>query len=277
MRAINQPVSWWGWHWEPPVPMSIVEIVAAGNMSSRLAALFWVAMERGASLIVAADPPGAGKTTTLTALMSLTPPETMVYFTRGIGEPFALPAVSPSHRTYLLVNEMSDHLPVYTWDHYARRAFELLSEGYSLATTMHADSVEGVLAQLEEELHVPRSQIARLTFIVPMEVRHEGAVRRRVREVAMLEPNGDDFAINRIARWDAASDGFEVFADGTEAEAFARWAGLPGEALAKEIDQRRAFLDGLHKAGTTSIPEVNAAVERFYGERRGRQAPRAQA
>src|SRR3990172_669565 len=99
MRAINQPVSWWGWHWEPSVPMSAIELIRAGSMSPRLAAMFWVAMERGASLIVAADPPSAGKTTTLTALLTFTPPDTLVYFTRGLGEPFALPARTNSHPT----------------------------------------------------------------------------------------------------------------------------------------------------------------------------------
>src|SRR3990172_9900501 len=55
MRAANQPVSWWGWHWEPPVPLSIVQILRAGNMPPPPAAGFWLALERGASLIVAAD------------------------------------------------------------------------------------------------------------------------------------------------------------------------------------------------------------------------------
>ena len=272
MRAINQSANWWGWHWQPPVPMSIAEIVAAGSMSARLAALFWIAMERGASLIVAADPPSAGKTTTLTALLSLTPPETMVYFTRGMGEPFELPAPSPSYRTYLLVNEMSDHLPVYTWDEYARRAFDLMSQGYSLATTMHADSVEGVLGQLEGNLGVPRSQIARLTFIVPLHLSYGGSMRRRVQEVAFLQPNGDGFEMRRIARWDSGSDGFEVLADGPQAEAFARWAGLSREELEAELGRREGFLEGLLRAGTTSIPEVNAAIEGFYAEIRGRRA-----
>ena len=78
MRALNQPTSWWGWHWEPPVPMSIIEIVNAGNLNARLAAMLWIAMERGASLIVAAEPPSSGKTTTLSALLAFTPPDTVV-------------------------------------------------------------------------------------------------------------------------------------------------------------------------------------------------------
>lgn len=263
MRAINQPVSWWGWHWQPPVPLSIVEIMAAGSMPSRLIALLWVGMERGASLLVAANPPLAGKTTILTALMSLTPPETLVYFTRGIGESFALPPPAGSHPTYLLVNEMSDHLPVYTWGRYARRAFELLCEGYSLGTTMHADSAREVIQQLEGELGVPRRQIARLTFILSLHVAY-GARQRRVREVAFLRPRGGGLALRTIARWQEEGDRFQVLDDPVDRQAFARWAGLSGRALEGEVERRASFLEGLLARGVTSIPQVNAAIEAYY-------------
>ena len=266
MRAINQPVSWWGWHWEPSVPMSVVELIRAGSMSPRLAAMFWIGMERGASLIVAADPPSAGKTTTLTALLSFTPPDTLVYFTRGLGEPFALPARTNSHPTYMLINETSDHLPVYTWDEYARRAFELLAEGYCLATTMHDDTVEGVLRQLEGDLRIPRRQIANLTFIVTLHVGYAGSQRRRVGEVAFLRPNGDDLIASSIARWESERDEFEVLTEAQQRDVFAAWAGLSAETLEAELARRETFLHGLMEEETESIPEVNAAIDRFYEE-----------
>jgi hypothetical protein len=271
MRAANQPVSWWGWHWEPPVPLSIVQILQAGNMPPRLAAMFWLAMERGASIIVAADPPSAGKTATLTALLSLTPPETVAYFTRGAGETFSLPPLTPAHPTYILVNEMSDHLPVYTWDGYARRAFELMAEGYSLATTVHANTVEEVLAILRDELGVPPQQVARLTFIAPLHLSYEPgsglSARRRVREVAFLRPDGQDgYSYRSIARWDAETDSFPILESEEEREALAAWCGVSTDALLAEIDRREAFFERLMANGTSSIAEVNAAIERFYTE-----------
>jgi len=274
MRALNRPVSWWGWHWEPPVPMSIVELIKAGNLDSRLAAMLWIAMERGASLIVAADPPSSGKTTTLTALLSFTPPETAVYFTRGMGETFALPPRSDSYPTYVLINEMSDHIPVYTWDANARRAFELLADGYSLATTMHDVTVEGVIRQLREELSIPTAQIAKLTFIIPMylgtlsspSAGARTSSMRRIQEVAMLDLDGDDLSVNRIATWDLDIDSFQVLADPEHREAFATWAGMSGEGLTAELERREAFLGRLISTGVTAIPEVNAAIESFYKE-----------
>ena len=264
MRAVNQPVSWWGWHWEPPVPMSIVEIIRAGNLNARLAALFWIGLERGASIIVAADPPSSGKTTTLSALLAFTPPDTLVYFTRGVGETFALPDRSDAYPTYILINEMSDHIPVYTWDDNARRAFELLAEGYSLATTMHDNTVEGVIQQLEEDLRIPRRQVANLTFIVPMHVGREQQIIRRVREVAFLRPNGNDVAVGTLASWEPGGDSFRLLEDAAQRAAFTSWAGLSPPDLEAELDRREQFLDTLAKTGIESIPEVNSAIEGFY-------------
>ncbi len=271
MRAANQPVSWWGWHWQPPVPMSLVEILQAGNMPPRLAAMFWLALERGASLIVAADPPSAGKTATLTSRLSLTPPETVAYFTRGMGETFERPPRTEAHPTYMLVNEMSDHIPVYTWDGYARRTFELMAEGYSLATTVHANTVDEVLAILRHEIGVPPEQIAKLTFIVPLHLSHRSggvySARRRVSEVALLRPDGDgDLAYRSIVRWDADTDSFAILESEEDRQSLADWCGIPAETLLSEMDKREAFLARLLENGTSSIPEVNAAIERFYAE-----------
>jgi len=272
MRALNQPVSWWGWHWEPPVPMSIVELIKAGNLDARLAAMLWIAIERGASLIVAADPPSSGKTTTLTALLSFTPPETAVYFTRGMGETFALPPRSDSYPTYILINEMSDHIPVYTWDANARRAFELLAAGYSLATTMHDVSVEGVIGQLRDDLSIPTVQIANVTFIIPMYLGRltsplagaRTSSMRRIQEVAMLGLEGEELSVNRIATWDLNSDSFDVLPQIEDRKAFALWAGVSVEELNTGLDKREAFLENLITTGVTSIPDVNAALEGFY-------------
>ncbi len=269
MQAVNRPVNWWGWHWEPPVPMSVIELIRAGNMSPRLAALFWVGMERGASLVVAADPPSAGKTTTVSALLSFTPPRTLAYFTCGQGEPFVVPPLSLGYPTYLLINEMSDHLPVYTWGEEARQAFRLLDEGYRMATTMHADTVEDVLSQLQDGLGVPPKHVANLTFIVPLYIARQGGIVRRVREVAFLAPDGDAAAVSSIARWEPGTDEFHVLTEDGGAAAFAAWAGLtPGE-LEHEVARRERFLRTLLENGIVGIPQVDRAIAGFQEQGSG--------
>ena len=267
MRALNRPTSWWGWNWDPPIPMSIIELIEAGNMDSRVAALFWVAMERGASLILAADPPHSGKTTTLSALLTMTRPETLVYFTQGQGEQFLLPPASQSYSTYILINEMSNHIPVYTWDDNARRAFELLSDGYCLATTMHDSTTEGVLMQLERDLRVPKDNLANLTFVVPMYIgRGAGGTIRRVIEIAQVEQNGSGYKLSRLAEWQPEADTFTVFADKSARDAFADWAHLTPDDLKGLLEKRMGFLETLRNTGIREIPQVGAAIEAFYVE-----------
>jgi hypothetical protein len=207
--------------------------------------------------------------------MAFTPPDTAVYFTRGMGETFALPPVARSYHTYVLVNEMSDHIPVYTWDDHARRVFEMLAGGYRLGTTMHADTVEGVLGQLENDLSIPTLHIAGLTFIVPMYIGHRHETIRRVREVAFIEPAGDGYTISNAASWDPDSDSFTLLPDASTRETFAEWAGLSPDALDAEIVERAGFLDSLRKTGVREIPQVTAAIEGYYTRAHGEFAPGA--
>ncbi len=292
MRAYNRPVSWWGWHWSPPEPLSIVEIIDRGSMPPRLAALFWLGVERGCSLLIVAEPPTAGKTAILTALLGFARPEATAYFTRGMGETFDLPPRNDSHPTYILVNEISDHIPVYTWGHYARRAFELLNEGYSLATTMHADSVAEALSILESDLGIPRRHIANLTFVAALRLTHSGVRSlRRLSEVAFLRP-GDSpeeaLQMRRIATWDAADDSFRVM-DSAEAVAdLAAWTGLAEGDFLHELERREEFLRELWRKGVTDLRSVQEAIVAYYegltpegrsgrpasGRSRGRPSPR---
>jgi hypothetical protein len=268
MRAVNQPESWWGWHgYDQPQPLSITEILQAGTMPPRLAAAFWLGLERGASFIFASEPPGAGKTTILTALLAFAPPEMVAYFTRGWGETFDLPPPNEAYPTYLMVNEMSDHLPVYSWGPYVVRTFELLAEGYSLCTTMHADTVEDVLAQLTDDAGVAREHLAHLTYVVPLAIaRRDGRTLRRVREVGLVEDGPGGPAVRRLATWDEERDVFAVLAKKADRAALARRLGLDPDAFERELASRQELLDRLLAEGASDMRAIQEAVEAFRQE-----------
>ena len=273
MRAVNQPESWWGWHgWNQPEPLSIVEIMQAKTLPPRLAAAFWLGLEHGASFIFAADPPGSGKTTILTALLAFAPPNMAAYFTRGWGETYDLPPQSDDHATYLMVNEMSDHLPVYSWGPYVVRTFELLAEGYSLCTTVHADTVEEVIEQLELDVGVPRANLAHVTFVVPIAIeQRDGVTQRRVRDVGLLGPGDGGLAVSRIAAWDEKKDSFSVLDDGSQRAALAARLGIDATTIEREIDHREGFLQRLLNDGTIEIEAVQRAIEAFRHGGYGRE------
>ena len=268
MRALNQPESWWGWHgYNHPEAMSITQILRARTLPVRVVAILWLAMERGASLILAADPPGAGKTTILTALLAFVRPDAAVYFTRGWGETFALPNRAPDDPpVYMLVNEISDHLPVYSWGPYVQRAFELIDDGYSLASTVHAETVEGVIEQLVDECDVPVEHIGRVAFVVPMFVGVNGGQRvRRVSEVAVLEPLGDGYDRHSVARWNRDDDSYAVLTTPAEINAVARRLEMEDEELIAEIHRREQFIESLLAEGVMRIDDVQSRVLRFMG------------
>ena len=268
MRALNQPESWWGWHgYNHPEAMSITSIVRAGTVPSRVVAILWLAMERGASIVLAADPPGAGKTTILTALLAFTHPDAAVYFTRGWGETFRLPPRGDDDPpVYLLVNEISDHLPVYSWGPYVQRAFELMGEGYTLASTLHAETVDGVIEQLTDECDVPPQHIGRLAFVVPMFVGNRGGQRlRRVSEVAVLEPLGAGYDRHSIARWKTDEDTYDILTTPAEINAAARRLGMEDDDFIREVAAREQFIDSLIRDGVTAIDDVHERVARYSG------------
>ena len=266
MQALNDPISWWGWHgWSHPEPLSIIQILERDTMPASLAAVFWLALERGASLILAADPPASGKTTVLTALLTFLPPDARAYFTRGWGETFDLPPVDDHRATYILVNEISDHLPVYSWGPYVVRLFELMAEGYSLCSTMHADTVEEVIEQLEGE-GAPRRNIAHLTFIVTLSMGYDGrGVVRRVNEVALLAPGADpeELRITPIAAWNARGGSFSILGSASQRAELARRLGIDEERLGEELSRRAAFLEDLMRRGVAGIAAVDKAVAAY--------------
>lgn len=248
--------------------MSITQIMRAGTFPPRIGALLWLVMERGRSIILAADPPGAGKTTILTAMLAFAKPEAAVYFTQGWGETFRLPRIEPGGPpVYLLVNEMSDHLPVYSWGPYVAHTFELASHGYAFASTMHADTVDGVIEQLVDECDVPAHLVGQCAFVAPMFVGHHNGSRvRRVSEIAVLEPLAKAYDRHTIARWEPEGDRFEILETPAAINAASRRLGFEDEGeFLDALDKREKFLEELIQGNVTSMDDVQLRVLKFMG------------
>ena len=150
--------------------MSITEIVRAGNMDARTAALCGLALAAHGSLLIAAEHPHSGKTTTLTALLDYLPAGTRRIFVRGWSETFDFLKQTRPEDTLLLVNELSSHLPVYLWGPKAVRLFTELGRGYALGSTLHADSADEAVTQLTDELGVAPEDLGRVQMLMVMRI-----------------------------------------------------------------------------------------------------------
>ena len=163
----------WSIRHVPPTPRSIIELIRAGTLDAELAATLWLLIEGRVPLIVGALPRLAGKTTLLDALLMFLLPGTRTVELEGALETFDWlpqapelgwrstqtstaiaarvtgrepPPIRPDD-TVLLIPELSDHLPSYTWGAEARIAIRAASIGYGLAATIHAVAVTAEFEQ----------------------------------------------------------------------------------------------------------------------------------
>ncbi|MPZ23957.1 MAG: hypothetical protein GEU28_10535 [Dehalococcoidia bacterium] len=242
--------------------MTITQLMAAGNFSPQMVAALWMGLENGASIVIASDPPSSGKTTTLTALLPFFPPDALLYFTRGLGEDFSLPPPGAEGPVYLMVNEISDHLPVYSWGSYVQRIFELMADGYAMASTMHCDTTEEVIEQLMEQVGVTPSLVGHLTLVVPLEVRRgpRGVVRRAL-EVAMLRPSPEGPLKSRLGHWSPITESF-VAPSPEEISGFAAYLARDAESVAEDLATRAGVLADLAAAHAGS-EEIERAIQNY--------------
>jgi hypothetical protein len=278
------PEGWWGYHWSLPRPMSAVEIVGSGTLDARLMATLWSVVARRRGVMLASEAPMAGKTTTLSALVDFLPDQTVGVFLRGWAEDFGWLDEVGADRGYLLVNEMSDHLPIYVWGRNARAALILAGRGYGLGATMHADSLEEALAQMRGELRATDPDLAGLTIYLQYSAyRTPAGMYRRVEEAWHLRLDADGLlAPVRLAAIEGGRSpvmtGAQRFpappmlrSDGGRAlrplihepranAVLAGSIGLEADGLEAEIGERAAFLGLLAERGICDPPEVAVAV-----------------
>ena len=84
MRSHAENVArWWGGQGRSDNRLTILDLVRNDTLDVTLASLVWLLVEKKASIIVAAGPQLAGKTTFLTAALDLAPPWYEQVYTRG--------------------------------------------------------------------------------------------------------------------------------------------------------------------------------------------------
>ncbi len=185
--------------------LSVVDLIRAGTIDLDIAAFVCDKVSRGASILTAARPGGAGKTTVMAAFLGFIPPATRIVTVSDSSalDPKKLSGLNP---VYLMAHEIgSGHYYGYIWGEDVRRYFSLIEPGRSVASNLHADTLEELMAVMEG-LKVPSQLIGRVDLIIFMTVlgRSFANVRRRVsavyesvegrhRLVFRYNPGGDNF------------------------------------------------------------------------------------
>ncbi|HKV57093.1 MAG TPA: hypothetical protein VJO32_02390 [Ktedonobacteraceae bacterium] len=261
------------WHYDSRRPLSMAQITAMGCIDTQSAALIWLLMEHGASLTVAGptDPqPGVGKTTTLNALMQFVPENTALAYMSGMYEDFGftqLPDIEPEH-TYALCNEVSDHLPIYMWGRVARRYLNLTADGYHIATSVHADTIDDVLYMYQHDLRLTAGDMRRLGLVINIGlVGHVYPLRRRWLTTHFLQTHADPKHPNSVvplplSLWNEFDDTFE-HADQAILDELADWACMTPDAFSKALKLRADCMEELARGSGVDMRQMYDGIRQL--------------
>lgn len=276
----------WAFRPVPPEARSIAELIRIGTLDAELAATIWLLLEGRVPLLVAGEARGVGKSTLLGALLDFVPPELRIVEVAGADETFEwLPQASElgwpgvarrrtdglpirPDTTILLVPELSDHSPAYTWGDAARIVIRAASIGYGLAATIHGDSLDDVFAALgSDPMRLGEDELSQLGVVLVL--RHGGGGRRRVAVAHYVRPVARDVHghLQRLgpavlATWDPTHDAFEHFGWGVIPELAIRVGRRAGD-FEFEAAARQTFLDTMVAGGVTDVSTVRDALARY--------------
>ena len=288
--ADTSPVGRWAVRHVPPPARSITELIRSGTLDAELAATLWLLIEGRVPVVVAAAATGTGKSTLLTALLDFVPPDIRRIELAGATETFDWlpqaselgwdgasdrdgaaprpidgPAIRPE-TAMLVVPELSDHLPSYTWGEEARIAIRAATIGYGLAATIHADSLEEVLAALAARpVRLSDDELSRLGVVLVVRRTGPSGARRVVAAHYVRPVSRDEHGhVQRLGpavltTWDAVADRFEHFGWGITPE-LARRVGRRAGDFELEVDRRRDLLARLAGDGIVDVDPVRAAI-----------------
>lgn len=256
-----EPFGWWGYHWTPPEPRSLLWLIERGALDVRLAAFLSLAIEAKASCIVTAEPHEAGKTTLLTALLDFLPDGTQPVYLRGWYERFSFLDALPPETAYLLCNEISSHLPTYLWGHGVRRVFEAANSGYPLATTMHATSAADAFDQLASyPLEVPLDRLAAIDLVITIGVGYaSNKLLRRVARVECVTKGEDGPSIRAIATREPLRAELD-YQLGRLIGTLATLTGASDAQSAAQFAQRVRTLEQWLSAGLAATPSLRETI-----------------
>jgi len=269
---------------EPFTPTHLTEY---GTISPEVAAYFWMAIEHGASAIIAGGT-ASGKTTTLNALSLFIPPQMKIVSiedTREINLPHPNWIASVTRETtaeaeesrigmfellkaalrqrpeYILVGEIRGKEAVVL--------FQAMATGHTVYSTMHADSIFSVVHRLEgDPINIPRIQLQALDIVVIQGLMRIG--RRRVRrikeivEVVGLDPTNDDILTNEVFRWNPRKDNFEYFGKGRVMDRIAEYRNWTDKELNEEFNNRVDVIKWMAKNKIRHYVDVGNVIAGYY-------------
>jgi flagellar protein FlaI len=250
-------------------PYSPIDLLNKKSVSTEILAYLWLAVENGASILIAGGV-GTGKTTLLNSLLIFVPNElkiisiedtrelnlphenwvpsvTRVGFAKGYGEVTMFDLLKEAFRqtpNYVVVGEVRGAE--------AYVMFQGMASGIPAMGTMHAGRVEDVIYRLQTPpISLSPALIDTLDFVIIMiHTREKGESARRMKEIVEIEsvdPVSGKARTNQVYHWSASEDAFEYTGVSYFLQEIAAHKGVEVTELIKELERRKALLEWMQK------------------------------
>jgi hypothetical protein len=183
--------------------------------------------------------------------------------------------------TCVLANEVSDHLRIYMWGRVARALLRLPEEGYAIATSCHADTIDDVMNMLLGDLRLTTADVRRLGVIVNIGlVGRVWPPKRRFLSVYFADPDESADApasvpasrggaarpnLLCLASWDPTTE-TQVCATDETLTSLAGALGMECSAFDAALARREAVLTEQAQGKANSPRVFRAAVEALQAE-----------
>ena len=176
--------------------LSLVDLLDAGTVGLPLAAYLAAAMRSHTSLLVGAQPGGAGKTAVMCALLNFLPDQTVIRpvdSSSVLLEEAGQRKVHPGDVCHLAHEIGRGHYYAYVWGREARAFFQLAARGHIIASNLHADTLDETREQLCRENGVVRAHLDAVGLKIYLRVRRASGwtLRRWVSEVHESDGTAD--------------------------------------------------------------------------------------
>lgn len=255
--------NWWGGADRNIGRPTLLGLIGNHTLDSRTAALLWLLVEKKTSIVSAAMPQLAGKTTLLTTLLDFAPPQYDKILTQGMEEDFSFMKSTDPTRSYVMVPEFSNHTPSYLWGDKVRTLFEALRGGHSMVATIHADTPEEALHMLEGfPVLIPPDLLHYTKVIVNLKLLYDQeGMARRVSRVTLVLPGPK---LVTLVDWQQSTDSWS-HVDSTEAHAaLSRIAGMTQDEIDADLPRRIETLESWIATGNLEIADVQGLVAEYY-------------
>ncbi len=278
-------------------PFTPVELIKYGTASPEIVAYLWLGVEHGESAIIAGGT-ASGKTATLNAMSLFIPPGAKIVTmedTREINLPHEnwIPATTRSGSgergpdgkaageidMYDLVRAALRQRPNYIIVGEVRgketyTMFQAMATGHTTFSTMHADSVKGMVNRLENPpINCPRILLTALrNVIIQTHARVGMDMVRRIKqliEIVGFEPETNELISNTVYEWDQATDKFIFKGHSFLFDKIMEMKNLTHEELLEEFERRVDIVKYMVSKDMSDHVDIWNIIKSYYKDPKG--------